>query len=78
MLPCVSVPDLAGFDWPAARLPEFRQTEHERRIPEGGPPAELFSNWTMRSAWRLSSVAVVSIPPNDGPKAQRPMSIRWL
>ena len=23
MLPCVVVPDLAGFDWPAARLPEF-------------------------------------------------------
>jgi len=49
MLPCVVVPDLAGFDWPAARLPEsVDQTEHERRIPEGGPPAELFSNWTMR------------------------------
>ena len=23
MLPCVLVPDLVGFDWPAARLPEF-------------------------------------------------------
>ena len=68
MLPCVLVPDLAGFDWPAARLPENGETktEHEHEIPEGGPPAELFSNWTMRGAWRLSSVAVVSIPSNDG------------
>jgi hypothetical protein len=23
-------------------------TEHEQEIPEGGPPAELLSNWTMR------------------------------
>ncbi len=44
----------------------LKQTEHERGIPEGGPPAELFSNWTMRWAWRLPSVAVVSIPPGDG------------
>jgi hypothetical protein len=54
------------------------QTEHERRVPEGGPPAELFSNWTTRWAWRLPSVAVVSIPPNDDASAQRLLSIRWL
>jgi hypothetical protein len=66
MLPCVLVPDLAGFDWPAARLPEsYLQTEHEQELPEGGPPAELFSNWTTRCVGRLCRVAVVSIPPDD-------------
>ena len=41
------------------------QTEHEQEIPEGGPPAEPFSNWTMRWAWHLHSVAVISTPPDD-------------
>jgi len=27
MLPCVLVPDLAGFDWPAARPPEYWTTD---------------------------------------------------
>ena len=50
MLPCVTVPDLARFDWPAARLPEFLETRPSMSvtIPEGGPPAEPLSNWEDR------------------------------
>jgi hypothetical protein len=54
------------------------QTEQEREIPEGGLPAELFSNWTMRCA-------VVSTKRRGGLDStrrrrpvQRPMSILTL
>jgi hypothetical protein len=58
----------------------MKTTEHERRIPAGGPPAELLTNWTIRRPWSLDRVAVVSIPPDDDPRPgarRRSNGIDW-
>src|SRR5215468_478668 len=49
MLPCVTVPDLAGFDWPAARRPGFERYELRLRRCDGGPPLEPRTNWEDRA-----------------------------
>ena len=44
MLPCVTAPDLAGFDWPAARPTGILFRSCLLRRSDGGPPAEPLAN----------------------------------
>jgi hypothetical protein len=49
MLPCVSVPDLARLDWPAARRAGIFTMSCRKRLCDGGPPAEPRPNWEDRA-----------------------------
>lgn len=44
MLPCVIAPDLAGFDWLAARPAGRIMRSCSKRRCDGGPPAEPLPN----------------------------------
>src|SRR5437868_1665009 len=63
------VPDLARFDWPAARHPDSLETRPRmsKRFLKAALPPSRYRTGTMRWTLCLSRSEAVSIPPADDP-----------